>query len=260
MDIPAASRRNFQAVVEVDRVTRADGLLTYVTLRPIRRAGDRFLTPAILDSFARRMRSEVYRNIRNQMPQWSDYRIRSQLRLSIFMYNRNNEGRTAAEQDLPMSGITGDTFLQIYEDATAQGSNPDLSIYDIEWKIWINPASLIEGSAQTEHTADEEKDSDKSNVAGVVNFMKLYKDDGAIGCAAHALAIGIDIKERPARKRRHRDMKFTEFCQTLQDRLGFEDAKHATVFELQKFVLLYPSYRLVIARTSITTPFIYEGN
>ena len=257
--VEPASRRNHQARVSLDYVMRPDGLISYVTLRPVRRAGDRFATAAIFRSFAARLRSEIYRNVRQQMVGWTDHRIRRMVRVSLFMYNSSNEGRTNARVDINLMGINEDTLVEMFENATAAGSNTDLDIYDIEWKVWLNPASVIEGSSQIETTKEQDEDADKMNTAGVIKYMKLKNDDGTVGCAAHAIAIGIDRKENPERQKRHTDIKFTEFCKTLQDSLGFEDPKYATVFELQKFVYVYPIYRLVILRTAIHTPIIYIG-
>lgn len=257
-DVQPAQRSNHHARVELDYVMRPDGLLSYVTLRPVRRAGDRFATAAIFRSFASRLRSEIYRNVRRQT-EWTDHRIRRMVRVSIFMYNSNNEGRTSARVDIDLMGVNEDTLVEMFENATAAGSNTDLDIYDVEWKVWLNPASVIEGASQIETTPAQDADVDKENAAGVIKYMKLKNDDGTIGCAAHSLAIGIDRKENPGRQKRHTDLKFTEFCKTLQESLGFEDPKYATVFELQKFVYLYPSYRLVVLRTAIHTPIIYTG-
>ena len=259
MDIPAAARRNHQARVELDFLYRPDGLLSYVTLRPVRRAGDRYANPSILKSFAKRLRSEIYRNVRAQMPGWTDFRIRQRLRVSMFMLNSNDEGRTNARRDIRLMDINEHTAMEMYEEATAEGSNPNLDIYQITWKIWINPASLIEGATQIETTPEQDADIDNVNTAGVVKYMKLKHDDGSVGCAAHSLAIGIDLKEKPGRYRRHLDSTFTEFCKTLQDSMGFDDPKFATVFELKKFVYLYPHYRLAILRAAIHVPIIYTG-
>lgn len=260
MEIPAAARRNFQARVELDHIYRADGLLSYVTLRPIRRAGDRFQTPAILASFARRLRSEIYRNIRQQMPGWTDHRIRTTVRVSIFMFSRDDENGVAAnEQDFFLPGVDEFTLMNLFERASGQGSNPLLTIYDVVWKVWINPATVVEGATQIETTPEQDADTEKMNTAGVVKYMKLKHDDGTIGCAAHALAIGLDLKERPGRKNRHLDIKFTQFCKTLQESMGFSDPKFATIFELKKFVGVYRHYRLVVLQTAIHMPTIYIG-
>lgn len=260
MEIPAAARNNNQARVELDHVYRADGLLSYVTLRPVQRAGDRFQTVSIFKAFAKRLRSEVYRNIRQQVPGWTDYRIRTNLRVSIFMYNRDDEGGVAAnQQDTQIGQINEHTFMYLFEQASGQGSNRNLTIYDVIWKVWINPASVVEGATQIQTTPEQDADTEKMNTAGVVKYMKLKHDDGTIGCAAHALAIGIDIKENPGRQKRHLDIKFTQFCRTLQDSLGFNEPKFATIFELKRFVSVYKHYRLVILQTAIHTPTIYIG-
>jgi hypothetical protein len=259
MEVPAANRRNHQARTELDHVYRPDGTLEYVGVRLVRRAGERFANVSVFESFAKKMRSEVYRNIRIQLPGWTDYRIRQRLRMSLIMYNRNNEGRTTTYNHLKMSDIHGDTMLDMFERATQEGSETELDVYDVEWKVWVNPASLIEGATQIETTPEQDADAEKMNTAGIVKYMKLKHDDGSIGCAAHAIAIGIDMKERPGRKSRHLDPKFTEFCKTLQESMSFDDPKFATVFELKKFVQVYKHYRLVILRAAIHTPIIYLG-
>ena len=249
-------RPNNRATVEVDRIYDATGLLTYITLRPIRRAGDRYANLAIFNAFASRLRSDIYRNVRAQRPGWSDVRIRNQLRVSIFMTNWTNLGQSSVEEDVQITNINGHTFVDMFERATANGSNPTLDIYDVMWKVWINPASLIEGGEDNDPKPEPEDFEKKS---GIVKNTKLFKDDGTVGCAAHALAVGLDLKNVDRKTRRDRDGRFTQFCKDLQDKLEFEFPKRATIFELQKFVRLYPDYRLVVIQTVFTNPFIIKG-
>ena len=243
-------------LVEVDRLYYGDGLLEYITIRPIRRAGDRVANIDILAAFAERLSTDIYANVRAQRPGWSDERILHQLRISIFMTNWTNLGQSAVQEDEPISFLTGDLFVDMFQRATANGSNPTLSIYDVIWRVWINPASLMEGGEDKDAEAEP---ADFEKISGIVKNVRLFKDDGTIGCAAHSLAIGLDLINGERKTRRERDIRFTQFCKELQDKLAFEFPKRVTIFELQKFVRIYPTHRLVVMQTVFTNPFIMKG-
>jgi len=254
--LPATGPTN-RAITEIDRVYNTDGLLTYLTIRPIRRAGDEIQNISIFDAYAVELANQIYRAVRVIKPDWSDARILQQLRVSVFMTNWNNLGQSATEVGATLGFLTGENFLQMFTNATGNGSNPDLDIYDLMWRVWINPATLHEGGEDKEAT--ENIITEKDQIAGIVKNYRLINDDGSIGCGAHSLAIGLDLKIPGRKTRRNRDGKFTTFCLDLQNKMGFEYAKRATIFEMQEFVKIYPTYRLVIMQTVFTNPFITTG-
>jgi hypothetical protein len=148
-----------------------------------------------------------------------------------------------------MANLTGGTLAEMFERATAYGSNPDLDIYDVIWQIWINPASIQEGGGK-----------EGSKMSGLRKNLTLCNDPGNIGCAALSLRTVMEDKHPRSKTRRNRDYIFTKSCIELQNELAFEDPQRVTVLELAKFVDLYPSYRLCIIPNLFRFPTIYIGS
>lgn len=240
--------RGRQTTVAIDAEFNALGI-SMITIRPIRRAGDRFTDISVLNKIAKTMKSEIYRHVRPQVPNWTDPRIRAKLRFNILMYNWNNLDNATINNDMRLSYMKGTTLEQMFERATANGSNANLDLYDVIWKVWINPASLQEGGGKAE-----------TWMKGLVQSLKLRDDPGNIGCAALSIGTLIEIKNPRSKTRRDRDPIFTDRLITLQRDLNFEDPQRATVFELKKFVELYPTYRICIVQHLFTTPIVYTGS
>lgn len=243
--LPALPRR--QATVAIDIENNGFGL-HMITLRLVRRAAERFSDISILNLIARRLKSELYRNLRRQLQGWTDQRIRRQLRFSIFMSNWNNLNNAGVSHDTQLSDLTGAFLEEMFERATAEGSNPDLEMYDLVWRVWVNPASIREGGAPSDFW-----------LPGLVKTHQLKNDPGNIGCATLALAIGYDARIPFARSPPYRSLKFTYFCVDLQTQMQFEDPSRATVFELSRFVELYKNFRVCIIENLFQLPTIYTG-
>lgn len=244
-------RENSRSLVEFDRAY-SNGVLQMITLRPIRRAGNRYSDISILGRYATQIRTEIYRALRTRG--LSDPQIRSRASLSVFMYNWNNEGNSNARNNVTMTQLNGKLFLDMFEEATASGSNADLDLYDVVWKVWINPASITSAGA-----------GDESRKQGVYKFSWRLKPSGEIdtkklGCAAKVLALGMERKESKYTIDLRRSTGFTEDVYKLQQELNFNEPLDVTVLELAKFVDLYPKYRLAIFCAVHINPTIYVGN
>jgi len=247
-------RSNNRSTVELDRVYRNNMIYT-ITLRPIRRAGDRYSNVAILSRYAIQLRTEIYRSLRQN---YSDQQIRRRVRLSLFMHNWNNEGNTNVENGLNIQELNGQTMVSMFEEATANGSNADIDIYDVIWKVWINPASL--NSSGSTLTEAKEQGLYQFNwklkpfeIAGVKVDVNKY------GCAAKVLALGMEKKENQFEKNLPRSKDFTRSVHNLQRDLRFEDPRDVTVLELSKFVDLHPTYRIAICSSVKLQADIYQG-
>jgi len=249
--VPEALRANSRATVQLDH-EYANGRLAYVTLRPMRQAGRRFQTVDIFRNFADRLRTEIYRDLRPAG--LADHAIRNRARVSVFMNNWNNPGNNARRQNILVRELNNDLFTDMFEDALANGSNPDLDIYDVIWKVWINPAS-IQGAGSKEQ---EEKHM------GLYSFDWELKDckgvpKEMIGCAAKVLGFGYEKKEKTLGSNLIRRPKLTENLYKLQQELGFYDALDVTVCELENFVKVKPNYRVVIVVSLQLRATIYTG-
>lgn len=171
-----------------DEVNNNVPILT--TLTPIRRAGDIYNPTQIFDQMASVFRTHVYVLVRRANPTWTQTQIDARIRGTLIMFNRNNDGHTNAAQDIPINEITGQTLEDLFNTTTNE-SNPDLSIYDVGWKYFINPNSMIVGGSRSF--------TNRNGVKGIEMWDKKLKKtrniedpSGTIGCAAFALALGYD--------------------------------------------------------------------
>ena len=249
--LPVALRQNSRATVQLDH-EYANGRLANVILRPIRQAGRNHQNIDIFRHFADRLRTEIYADLRPTGI--SDATIRNRVRVSVFMNNWNNPGNNARRQNILVRDLNNTLFMDMFEDALANGSNPDLDIYDVIWKVWINPASVQGGGS---------KDKEEKHM-GLYSFdwdLKTYKgvDKESIGCAAKVLGLGLEKKEKTLGKDFTRRPVLTKKLYDLQQELGFFDALDVTVCEMENFVKIKPNYRLVVVVSLELRATIYTG-
>lgn len=258
-NVPPAARNNYLARFVFDNEILGTRPHT-VSLRPIRQAGGNYDDQRVLAEFARAMNREIRRLLRIHLPTWTTAQINQNVQGRLIMANWDNEGHANVE-DVTLTEINEETFLRMFEEATANGSNPDLSIYDVTWKYFIIPNTLLlGGSFGAFHNT--------LNYKGINNWDKKLITAGTIthqdiGCASLAIAIGMDDKiKNPVfktnkTKSRFKSKQFTKYCHELQEEL--ELGKICTPNQLSIFPFMYPEWRLVIFYTVFTRPTIYIG-
>ncbi len=110
----------------------------------------------------------------------------------------------------------------MFEQATANGSNPDLGIYDVEWQYWVNPQSVTTGGS-TKFTNKDKlmgiKDWNKTLRRPTRNITQMdYLKD--ISCGAQSLGITLHqlklVPEYNGPNPRHKSITFTKFCKDLE--------------------------------------------
>lgn len=231
---------------------------TTVSMEPANLFGDNYSIDT-LDYMAIRMRNQVRRLIRQKYPRLTPTQ-QNNVTGQLQMYNDEAQSRSKIEE-IPPADITGEAFAGLFDRATAPTSNPDLQIGDMKWLYWINPASVRSGSAPNQKYP---------NLRGLqYNGKKLAIpqqspkiDTSKLGCAAIALAIALEKKEKAivsTGNSYHKSPIFTRHVYSLQHRLNFPTPKKVTILELSKIVELYPEYRLCIIESYFTKPFLYEG-
>lgn len=257
-DLPIAPRRNYLARYLFDNemyLTRPHA----VSLRPIRQAGANYDDPRVLMQFADVMAREVRRLLRIHLPTWSLAQFNTRVRGILVMSNWNNDTHSNATR-VPLTGLTTATFLELYEEARAQGSNPDLSIYDVNWTYFINPQSLILGGSFGFKNIN--------NYKGILNWNKKLQAHPniplkTIGCATLAIAIGMDaVSPNPlyrtnSKHNRFKSREFTKHCHTLQTQLSLNPID--TPSSLSIFTVKYPEWRLAIISDKFLKPTIFIG-
>ena len=258
-NLPPAARTNYLARFVFDNEiigTRPH----MIRLRPIRQAGTNYDDQRILAQFANVMNREVRRLLRIHLPTWTPAQFNQNVRGRLIMANWNNEGNANVE-DINLPDLTAATFNRMFDEATANGSNPDLSIYDVTWTYFIIPTSLVLG-------ASFGKFRNTANLKGIAHWAKKLVPTNLIraediGCATIALAVGMDrVIPKQEFKANHSKMwcgskPFTEHCHQLQ--LDLELGTICTVHDLKVFTVLFPDWRVAVIYSAFTVPTIYEG-
>ena len=231
-----------------------------ISLRPIRQAGTNYDDQRVLEQFAGAMVKEVRRLLRLYRPTWTNAQLNNNVLGRLMMTNWTNDGHAAVE-DTGLQGITTATFIRMFTDATATGSNPDLSIYDVYWRYFIIPTSLVLGGAFGSF-------NNSNGYKGINNWNKHIKPTKSIhhndiGCGSLAIALGMDYINKDERfasnkKSRFNSERFTEHCYKLQEELSL--GKINTPQQLAIFPALYQEWRLVIIYSAFTRPTIFCGD
>jgi len=256
--LPAAARRNFLARFVFDNEiigTRPH----MVRLRPIRQAGTNYDDQRILAQFATVLVREIRRLLRIHLPTWTNAQFNQRVRGRLIMSNWNNEGNANVE-DANLLDITPATFARMFNEANANGSNPDLSIYDVQWSYFLVPNSLALGGSFGF--------TNPKNLKGIQHWNKKLKSidnitHQDIGCATLAIALGMDLIDKNPlfvsnrMKNRFSSKQFTEHCMELQTEL--ELGKICTPDSLSIFPFIYAEWRLAIISSGFTRPTVFTG-
>jgi len=236
-----------------------EGRPNLVVMRPVRRAGEQFNDFQIMGQLAALMKREVYRLLQNYLPFWTLQQLRNNVRGSLMMYNWDNEAHTHID-DITLEDLNGEFFDEQFQNATANGSNPDLTIYDVEWKVWINPNSLLVGG-QSKFTNPKKLQGIDMWNRRLIQTKGIEHED--VGCAAFALALGRDLVENVYTSKKNirwRQPAYTRYVYDLQNALNFPDPKLVSVEQLRRYIEIYNDYRIVVITAMFNQPSIMIGN
>lgn len=256
-ELPTVRRQNYRAHVIFDNVTEPRP--TSIFMRPSLRAGNNYDNPAILRYFGELFKREVHRVLRNYLPTWTLGQRRA-VTGELFMRNWNNEGQ-AANQRISVAQLNGNLFLEMFEQASAAGSNPDLNIYDVDWLFYIDPNSLQRGGMSATF-------KNVKKLRGILNWdsrLKTTKElsHKDVGCLALALARGMQkvLREEKYLKNKNHSLfasdLFTQYCYDLQKRACLD--KLSTIQDVEKFTSVYQEWRVCIITNMYENPEIYTG-
>jgi hypothetical protein len=134
-----------------------------------------------------------------------------------YLQMRNMDNTAHAHlANVPLLEINPAKLWELFGNATTNGSNPDLTVYTVEWDFWVNPNTVITGGFRgkaLDHTCQ------RSN--------KTYAYDGVeAGCAAICAAVFL-IKTLPEHAalrnqlgRKTSDRRIFDIAIALQDKLS----------------------------------------
>lgn len=256
--VPPALRSNGRVRVLFDNEYAASGRPTMIMMRPIRQAGSSVTDLNIFRSLQTQMVREIIRVVR-QYTGWSSRQTRLLTSGALMMDNITNDGSTFSDNvELTRFDVNQeDLFLDTFERASGAGSNPDLNVYNVEWRFFIRQASITVGGAPLFKNIDSLK--------GINNWDKKLKNTNEIkhediDCGTRALAYGMELvlKEFSTKKTSlFNNISFTNRCSELKKELGFESM--VSVSNLGIFVDHYPEWRLVVIYSIFHTPTLFKG-
>lgn len=125
--------------------------------------------------------------------------------------------------------------IQNYLVETIQQSNEDANMTNLEWTFYINPITFQQGGAGVVTTKY------KTNLYKAC-YEEYSDEQGSIACAAFALNYAMNYVDDHYKKKPLHYIKAK--ARVLQEQLGWE--QYVSMFEFQKFVDLFPKYRVTI--------------
>lgn len=154
MALPALSHTSLPVFeAHVDRIPDVPGgRPRYVYVRPIRVAGSQVRIEEIFEMIADQLQRAVYRYVGEYRPftihpksrAWMDEHIKGTMQMN----NIEDNGAKAHTKDVGIDEIDSDMIQELFERATAQGSNPDLDFYEVEWTFLIHANTIDFGAAR----------------------------------------------------------------------------------------------------------------
>ncbi len=147
--------------------------------------------------------------------------------------------------------LRGDMITGILDRIHQEGSNPNLSFWDITWDYWIVPNTILGGASQ--HI---KKPSWHTTAAYSQTWKGYGDDDGPISCAAFAICWGLYSSVKSKHYERIENAK--RDARNMMIDLGWN--AYVTIKELKKFVDVYPEKKLVVIQPfSIPALAVYVG-
>jgi hypothetical protein len=238
-----------------------NGNLRSLTVRPIysSRISDH-TSDAILPGIARTLNHRVAMYLQqSRNPQFQNSYARA--RGTLQMADLEHGSKRAVESDVYVSQISGALLQRMWDRATDPQSNAELNIYDIEFVLFINSASIFRGGAG----------------GGPCKYKGLYKEtakayyvdrDGEkkkVNCAAISLEFLLFCEANPDTSHRAKKMRNQNFTNWLanaayekQLSLGWGDFVSAD--DIKAYLRLIPDHRIVVMFTTYASqkPYAYH--
>lgn len=252
-------RRTENIILRIDRGD--DGRPLILTVRPTENTPRNMDPQRLMSYVAQRLQGETYRVIRDY---WHFTHEQIHRHVNGYLQMTNVDSAHHAHtggiylRDLDIYAIEN-----IFDKATGAGSNPNLSIYQVEFSYWINPSSLEMGAGNSKrgrfkYTSIFETTyltHETENELG----MKV-----PINCAVFALCFlktieGLSPTRRTIIYKAAGMRRLEKEALDLQRELGW--SQFVTTDQIQEFVENYRDYRVVILYPSFAgrQPFDFEG-
>lgn len=190
-------------------------------------------------SSAQELATDMRRRVGEAVATYTGWSVRQAInRVQGILSATGGRGGYSTGEDVDfLRDFSGETLTDLLAWIQQDGSNPDMTFWEIVWDFWIIPNTIVGGAGQNIrkpkwHTA-----------AAYSQTWKGYADDqGSISCAAFAICWGLYSSQKS--KHYERINNAVKDARELMDELGW--GAFVTVQELKKFVDHYPSKKLVV--------------
>lgn len=236
----------------LDVSTTDAGVPRSVTIRPMLIAGAQVDIMDVYNTIALTLRNRTVNAIR-QHTGWSANQVNERINGMLKMENLGDQ-RHAHTENVRLGELDGAEVSEIFDRASGivyltlgQGSNSNLTIYEVEWTYWINPNSLLVGAGRA-----------KSSVSGVypTSEIALTWNGEEVSCAA--VVIGLWVATRTGKIKNGKNIgavanrpKLFKLCKSYEKKFGWG---HEVTIEQLSEVVNDPEFshcRIVIVNPTI---------
>lgn len=248
---------NSPPVFETDRVLFADGTHRPLsaTVRPIRLAGAYVSMDRIFASIAGTLKRHTTNVSRDYKYEWSDHQIERRVVGTLMMADLGTGRGGAIKNNLRIGDITNDVIMDLFNRATGNGSNPDLSLYQVQWIYNFHSTSWEIGGAKNAFSklkglVDYKWDHIEPVSCGLISLVQGLVQLGLLGTPTmrkKSYAVGPLAKS------------FKALCLALLQFAPYPDEMSEA--QLLELVVTFKNIRLVIIRPTLSCslPFMRQG-
>jgi hypothetical protein len=219
----------------VNASNSALGVPKSVTLRAVNPAARGIVQDyyILMGAIGRRLQGEVARRVGNYNINWSIANILDRTEGTLQMRNYGDD-RHAHTEHLVLRDVNNDSIFEIFERATANGSNPDLSPYEVEWSYTIIPTTIDIGHSKL-----------YTNTKGYEGL--LIHGDG-LECGVVAITLGVMDRDREKYKNfwKNKKSNHKSFDDLYAENYDVFGTDWMTVHQLLNTVSYLKEYRIVI--------------
>jgi hypothetical protein len=234
----------------------SDGRPDTVTITPTARGGTMISEAQVFTQIGDALRSAIYQELRPYRQLWTRNNLRRNV-TGILQMNNRDDSRHAHTEDLEVSNINFSSIQEIFYKATGTGSNPDLTIYNVEFVFWINPLSFDSGRGKSWSLSTQGTISNL--LLGIIHqTLQVPKPKDprctrTVNCAASAIAFilarhgyyGPTHQAKIGQKREIKNWYWNSI--DLMDKFKWKE--DVLISQIPEFVKHFPEYRIVIVNT-----------
>ena len=234
----------------------SDGHPDTITITPTARGGIMISEARVFTQVGDALRAAIYQELRPYRQLWTNNNLRRNV-TGILQMNNIDDSRHAHTEDIEVSNINFEAIQEIFFKATGAGSNPDLTIYNVEFTYWINPLSFDTGRGKSWSLFTQGIIVINIGIIHqTLNVPKVANDPRCtriVNCAASSIVFilaregyyGTTFQTKIGQKREMKNWYLRSI--DLMDKFNWKE--DVLVSQIPEFVKHFPKYRIVIVNT-----------